>query len=101
MTANIVLVLVFDSGARTDPDRLLSVGFWVLAALKAATKGAELESPRHTGMLMAAGAGTVKETGLLGACRGPGLWAKLPVTAVNAENTEETPWKRSGHCFSH
>jgi hypothetical protein len=26
MTANIVLVLVFDSGARTSPDRLLSVG---------------------------------------------------------------------------
>jgi hypothetical protein len=39
MTANIVLVLVFDSGARIVPDRLLSVGCWVLTALTGRNKG--------------------------------------------------------------
>src|SRR5687767_12600640 len=39
MTANIVLVLVFDPGARKNPDRLLSVGCWVSVTARMAIQG--------------------------------------------------------------
>jgi hypothetical protein len=61
MTANIVLVLVFDSGARNVPDRLLSVGFSGLTASLRRNQNAE-PKPRAA-VVMAAGAATVKETG--------------------------------------
>jgi hypothetical protein len=56
MTANIVFVLVFDPGARTGPDRLLSVGYWL--------KRLSAQRPVGAGMLMATSAETVKETGI-------------------------------------
>jgi hypothetical protein len=65
MTANIVLVLVFDSGARTVPGRLLSVGLSVSADFsglraKALNQNAE-PGPRAT-VVMATGVVTVKES---------------------------------------
>jgi hypothetical protein len=74
MTANIVLVLVFDSGARIVPDRLLSVGCWVFTAPAGRNKGRGTWKPRATRKLMATGTGTVKETGL--------FWPILPFPAL-------------------
>jgi hypothetical protein len=63
MTANIVLVLVFDSGARNVPGRLLSVGFSGFYGAERRNQNAE-PGPRAA-VVMATGAVTVKEARLL------------------------------------
>ena len=110
MTANIVLVLVFDSGARIVPDRLLSVGCWVsYGAQRAVTKGAELGSPAPRASLWRPGPELSRKQGYFGPyrrstalplCRSvifaenryafSGSCCRCANPAADAEQTEET-----------
>src|SRR5207344_1709032 len=69
MTANIVLVLVFDSGARIVPDRLLSVGCWVLTALTGRKQRARNQSSAPRACLWRPGPELSRKQGCFGPYR--------------------------------